>query len=266
MTRKDTQDMQPDINVGLDKVGVTNLRTLVQTRWGGHKYKFIPRIQLTVDLPRERKGAHLSRLVEAITESIGEESDKVYGSLEELERRILERLGTKHTYKHGEVTFDTELVVARLTPKTRRRSMETHDVSVTVVKDDGKFRKKLKVRVIGNTVCPHSMKNTGGKPHIQRAVAELTVEGDIADNVSLESLIEVCEQSFSSPAYTLLKTPDETEVVERMHANPKFVEDVCREILDYASKKLKGVSIHAKVVSQESIHRHDVLAEGKADS
>jgi GTP cyclohydrolase-4 len=250
----------------LDRVGVTNLRTIVQTRWGGHKYKFIPRIQLTVDLSGKRKGAHLSRLVEAITESIEEESEKVYGSLEELAQRILERLRVKHPYRRGEVTFETELVVERLTPKTRKRSMETHDVAVTVIKDNGVFGKKLKVRVLGNTVCPHSMKNTGGKPHIQRAVAELTVEGSIGEKISLESLIEVCEKSFSSPTYTLLKTADETEVVERMHANPKFAEDVCRGILDEAKRRFGKLPIRARVVSQESIHRHDVVAEGGVDA
>jgi len=260
--KKDTQDLRPDIEEDLTKVGVTNLRTLVQTSWGGHKYKFVPRITLTVDLSGEKRGAHMSRLVEAITESIEEESEKVYGSLEELEQKILENLEKKHPYRRGEVTFESELVVERKTPETGRRTMETHDIAVSVVKENGAYRKKLAVKVVGNTVCPHSMENTDGKPHIQRAVAELTVEAAADANIPLEEMIDVCEQSFSSPAYTLLKTPDENRVVEQMHENPKFVEDVCREILDKAKKKFKNVKIHARVVSQESIHRHDVIAEG----
>jgi GTP cyclohydrolase-4 len=140
--------------------------------------------------------------------------------------------------------------------------METHDVVVAVLKENGRYTKKLTVYVVGNTVCPHSMKNTGGKPHIQRAVAELTVSADVYAKMPLESLIYVCEQSFSSPTYTLLKTADEKEVVERMYANPKFVEDVAREILDCGKKKFGDARIHVRVVSHESIHRHDVIAEG----
>ena len=264
--KNDTQDRQPDFEVGLDRVGVANLRTLVQTSWGGHKYKFIPRIQLTVDLPGKRKGAHLSRLVEAITESIEEEADVVYASLEELGQKILARLAVKHPYKIGEVTFETELVVERKTPKTGRKTMETHDVTVTVSKDNGSYSKKLTVRVVGNTVCPHSMENTGGKPHIQRAIAELTVEAKAREEIKLESLIEICEQCFSSPVYTLLKTPDESKVVEDMYTNPKFVEDVAREILYKAGKKFASAKIHVKVVSQESIHRHDVIAQGVVEN
>ena len=261
--KNDTQDRQPDFEVGLDRVGVTNLRTLVQTSWGGHKYKFIPRIQLTVDLCAKKKGAHLSRLVEAITESIEEESELVYSSLEELGEKILKRLEGQHPFRKGEIVFETELVVERRTPKTKRKSMETHDVVVGVTKMNGSFTKTLTVKVLGNTVCPHSMENTGGKPHIQRAIAELCVAQNLDKPAPLESLIEVCEESFSSPTYTLLKTPDETAVVKRMHANPKFVEDVAREILDKAKGKFGDAKIKVKVVSEESIHRHDVIAEGE---
>lgn len=204
----------------------------------------------------------MSRLVEAITESIEEEAELVYESLEELGRKILLRLSDKHPYKKGEIVFETELVVEAKTPKTGRKTMETHDVTVTVSKDNGVFSKKLAAKVVGNTVCPHSMENTGGKPHIQRATAELTVSADAGKKITLESLIKICEQCFSSPVYTLLKTPDESKLVEDMHANPKFVEDVARGILDKAGRKFAGAKIHVRVVSQESIHRHDVIAEG----
>jgi len=262
--KKDTQDEIPEVELGLEKVGVTNVRTLVKTKWRGHSYKFIPRISLTVDLPKKKKGAHMSRLVEAITESIGEESEVTHESLEVLAKSMLVRLSNKHPYLRGEVVLETELVVERETPATGRKTMETHDVVVRVLKENGMYSKKLTVFVVGNTVCPHSMENTGGKPHIQRAIAELSVEADINEKIAFETLIDVCENSFSSPTYTLLKTPDEIEVVEKMHSNPKFVEDVARGILDKAKKIFPKTRIHARVVSHESIHRHDVTAEGNA--
>ncbi|MFC2162534.1 GTP cyclohydrolase, FolE2/MptA family [Candidatus Altiarchaeota archaeon] len=262
----DTQDVAPKVAKDLDRVGVTGLRTLVKTKWGDNTYTFVPRIQLTVDLPRQRKGAHMSRLIEAITESIEEESEKIYSSLELLEKRIVENLSKKHPLTKAEITFETELVVNRKTPKTGRNTMETHDVSVTVVKGEDGFRKSLKVTVLGNTACPHAMENAQGRTHIQRAICELIVTSDIDVKIPLEDMIIVCEESFSSPVYTLLKTPDETEVVNAMHDNPKFVEDVARDVLDKSRTRFKGVNVRVKVTSEESIHRHNVIAEGEIDS
>jgi len=258
----DTQDEKPVIAEHLRSVGVTNLKTLVQTNWEGHPCKFVPKIQLTVDLPEDRKGAHMSRLIESISESIEEESVKVHESLEILQRRILERLTTKHMYNRGEITFETELVLTRKTPYTRRNTMEAHDIIVTTVTEAGHFYKILKARVLGSTVCPHAIQNTGGKPHIQRAIAELEVKAGIDEKIRLEELIDICDESFSSPVFTLLKTEDESSVIETMYSNPKFVEDVCRELLSKSKERFKNVRVKARAISQESIHRHDVIAEG----
>jgi len=74
------------------------------------------------------------------------------------------------------------------------------------------------------------------------------------------------EGSFPSEVYALLKTEDEVYVVEKMFSNPKFVEDVTRQIIDSARKRFPGCVIKVKTISQESIHRHDVVAEGSARS
>ena len=105
----DTQDTFPDVAEDLERVGISDLRTLVKTKWGENIYTFVPTIQLTVDLPRERKGAHMSRLIEAITESIEEEAGNVYSSLELLQQKMLERLSDKHPLSRAEIIFSTEL-------------------------------------------------------------------------------------------------------------------------------------------------------------
>ncbi|MCK4491541.1 MAG: GTP cyclohydrolase I FolE2, partial [Candidatus Altiarchaeales archaeon] len=86
------QNSKPDIEEDLERVGVAGLRTIVVTEWKGKEYRFVPEIELVIDLDKKRKGVHMSRLVEAITESIEEESMIRHGSLEELERDMLERL------------------------------------------------------------------------------------------------------------------------------------------------------------------------------
>jgi GTP cyclohydrolase IV len=140
--------------------------------------------------------------------------------------------------------------------------METYAVEVKLVSENGGYRKVLKVAAAGNTVCPHAMNECDGKTHIQRAVGILEIETAYENEIDLEDMIDAVEDSFPSRVYTLLKTEDEKKVVADMFANPKFVEDVTRSILKNAKKRFSGCRIRAKTISEESIHRHDVIAEG----
>jgi len=258
---KDTQDRSPKVRQSLDRVGITNLRTMIQTIWKGKNYYFTPNIEITIDLDKDRKGVHMSRLIEAIAEAVEEETQKPAGSIEEIEKRILDGLQTRHPFHRGEIRMETDMMIQKTTPISGKKTQESHRIEVTVVKDGRRYTKKLKVVVLGNTVCPHSMV-TAGKPHIQRAVGELEIETGYANTVELEDMVGCVERSFSSEVYTLLKSEDERHVVRKMFKNPKFVEDVAREILENAKGKFKHAKIRSKAISNESIHRHDVIAEG----
>ena len=260
----ETQEEVPKIKERLHRVGITNLRTVAKINWKGRLYTFIPTFEITIDVPEEKKGIHMSRLVESITETmseaIEEEVSKVHSSLEELELAIIKRLEKKHPHQRAEILIKTHLILERETPVSRRKSLETYDVEVGLIKEKGKLEKVLRVRVVGNTACPHAMANNQGKTHIQRAIATLEIRTNFNEEIALEDMIEVVESSFSSPTYTLLKTVDENAVVQRMYQNPRFVEDVAREIIFKAKQRFKG-RIHVRVISQESIHKHDVIAE-----
>ncbi len=262
---KETQECRPAISEKLERVGITNLRTLVKTGFGGHMYKFVPTFDIYIDLPKDKKGAHMSRLVESISEAVNEEAAYKHETFEELEKKIIERLKGKHPFSRAEVGLRAELVVEKKTPVSGRDTMETHDIFVKTIYADGEYRKVLRVSVVGNTACPHSKENTK-RPHIQRAIGELEVECGFEKKIGLNELIECVEPAFSCEVYTLVKTEDENEMVRRIYGNPKFVEDVTRGILDSAGKRFKDCKIRARTVSQESIHRHDVMAEGSAES
>ncbi len=256
------QDTKPEVKEDLERVGVSNLRTLVSTNWRGKSYRFVPEIELTIDLDKEKRGAHMSRLIESISECIEEETHTIHGSLEELGRNVLMRLRDKHSYGRGCITLSTNLVLERETPITKKKTMEAHDIAVSVYNDNNHYRKILEVQVVGNTLCPHALRKTGGKSHIQRAVSILGVDTSYEKEIGLEDMIDVVEESFPSPVYTLLKTEDEKDVVNKMFQKPRFVEDVTRDILDKAKEKFRDCEIRVKTISEESIHRHDVIAEG----
>ncbi|AIU70732.1 GTP cyclohydrolase [Thermococcus eurythermalis] len=261
----ETQEEVPQIREPLRRVGITNLRTVAKINWKGKVYTFIPVFEVTIDLPAEKKGIHMSRLVESITEAMSEaveeEVMEAHSSLEELGRAVIERLEGKHPHRRAEVWIKTHLIILRETPASKKTTYEPYDVEVGVIKnEDGSFEKVLRVKVIGNTVCPHAMANNNGKTHIQRAVGELEVRAGYDEEIELEEMIDVVESSFSHPTYTLLKTVDENAVVQGMYRNPKFVEDVAREIFAKAKERFNG-RIHVRVISNESIHKHDVIAE-----
>jgi len=260
------QDMEPEIKEDLERVGISNLKTLVVTSWRGKRYKFVPEIELTIDLCRRRRGAHMSRLVESISEIIEEEALIPHKSLEELERKILDRLREKHNYKRGSISMVTDLVIEKTTPITKKKTMETHKILIEVFKDDRKYKKTLQVEVLGNTLCPHAMEKSSGKSHIQRAKAILRIKTDYDRDIALEDMVDVVEKSFPSEVYTLLKIEDERYIVNKMFKNPMFVEDVTRSILKNAKNRFKNCRIWVRVTSEESIHRHNVVAEGSCIS
>jgi len=259
------QDARPEVMQDLERVGITGLKTIVMTRWKGKKYNFVPEIELTLDLQKEKRGAHMSRLIESIIESIESEIETRHGSFEELQKHILEKLKQKHSYKRSEIEMKTELVLPKKTPVTKKLSMETYRISVKVINENGRHRKILKAWVLGNTVCPHALDKSKGKTHMQRAEGILEIETDYDNEIALEDMIECVEDSFPSEIYTLLKTEDEKHVVKKMFFRPRFVEDVTRFILDNAKKRFKNCKIRARVISEESIHRHDVMAEGSCE-
>jgi GTP cyclohydrolase-4 len=262
----DTQDEQPLHHIQLEKVGISNLKTLIKIEREGREFRHIPLISIFMDLDEMKKGIHMSRLVESITEILEEEVTDKHSSLELIGKHVLETLKGTHRFVRAGIEFLSELPIHEITPVSHKKTIEIHAIEVTVLNDGDGWMKVLKVSVLGNTVCPHALSTTGGKTHIQRATGVLEIKTDFDNDIALEDMVEAVEQSFSSKVYTLLKTEDETNIVHTMYDNPLFVEDVCRNMLAHASQRFSHCSIHATCISNESIHRHDVYAEGSVET
>jgi len=109
------------------------------------------------------------------------------------------------------------------------------------------------------------MANNDGLTHIQRAIGKLRVIGATNEIPTFGSMIEVIENSFSSKTFSLLKLEDEMLVTKKMHENPLLIEDVCRNILQLAKDAFRDrdLEMFAEAQSLESIHKHDVIAQGR---
>ncbi|NHI90653.1 MAG: GTP cyclohydrolase I FolE2 [Candidatus Thorarchaeota archaeon] len=261
----DTQNEKPKHSIQLSKVGVKNLKTFIITERSGLRHHILPTVEITIDLPADLKGVHMSRLVESMTEELSDQF-RVHPSIEQIQMRILQGLADKHKFKHGEVKFDFEFGYVSHTPVSKKRTWEVCDVTAITIMEAGRpFMHDVEVKVIGNTVCPHCMANNDGLTHIQRAFGKLRILGEIDKIPTYGSMIDIIERSFSSKTYSLLKLEDEMYVTKEMHENPLLVEDVCRNILQHAKEKYsdRDLEMFAEARSLESIHKHDVIAQGR---
>lgn len=236
-----------------------------------------------VDLPSTMKGSHLSRNLEVVSEIVEEGVREPVESLEDLSSDIARRLLERHEYaSYSEVQTTADYFLERVTP-LGTRTTECYRLIAHAEAQRGSplvVTKSIGVEVVGMTACPCAMEtikhhlDESGKlqgtdvpviTHNQRNCTRVLVEVPEGLDVEANDLIDMVEDSLSAPTYEILKRGDEAELVERAHARPRFVEDVVREILARLLKKYDDfpdeARVHVTSESEESIHKHNALAE-----
>jgi len=275
----DVQSQPSPQNFKLTRVGVTGVKKLVSIKRPGRKTA-IPlgvKMDLFVDLPASQKGSHMSRNLELISDIIDESLQKPVTDLETFCAQTAKLLLAKHDYAtFSEVKAEADYFLERRYPSGKKGLEPYQLVAEARAKSNGEIKKLIGVRVIGMTACPCAQEviKTIGKyeqkdippTHNQRNITTLMIEVP-GDNKSVDAndLINIAEQSFSSPTYGILKRKEEGQLVFNAHRNPKFVEDVVRDILGSILKKYKNlpddVMVVARSESEESIHKHNAFAE-----
>lgn len=247
----DVQNEKPENAIKLEKVGVEGLKKYVIIKRPTKNYHVIVVINSYITLPSNLRGAHMSRFVESVEEVPMEAS-----SVEDLAEQISKNAFQKHGF-HCFTEVFAELPYERIRPGGEKEN-SVAQMFARYSTESG--QKRVGVSVTGVLACPCSKELCNGLTHNQRGV--LTVEIDISkDSIELLDAIEICNQSFSSPTFSLLKRPEEKEVVERIHQNPKFVEDVVRKCAQLLKERYHGRYCKVKCVSFESIHDHNVCSE-----
>lgn len=263
----ETQNERPTNEISLDSVGISQFKSLLLIKRNGKTFHLTPTIEVSINLPADIKGVHMSRICESVVDIINDERN-AHHSVEEMSIQVLKRLKELHPFTKGHLSMNFDFFYETQTPVSKKQSFEVVNVTVNSWLEKEKSELvEICVEYIGNTVCPHAMENNPEKrTHIQRATGKLCVKGELDQMPSFESMVEILKRSFPAETYSILKTEDEQAVIDNMYAHPMFVEDVCRSLLanakrDYASKKLQ-IFVNAK--SLESIHKHNVFAKGSA--
>ena len=247
----DIQSEKPQNEIELEKVGVEGLKKYVIIKRSDKNYPVVATINSYITLPSNLRGAHMSRFAESV-EEIPPEATSIEDLAEQISKNAFKKLGFHcFTQIFGELPYE------------RTRPSGEKEISVAKMfawYSTESNQKRVGVSVNGVLACPCSKELCNGLTHNQRGT--LRVEIDISNgNIELLDVIEICNQSFSSPTFSLLKRPEEKEVVERIHHNPKFVEDVVRQCVQLLKEKYSKRFCKAKCVSFESIHDHNVCSE-----
>ena len=234
-------------------------------------------MDLFVDLPSTQKGSHMSRNIEIAEEIVEQSITKPITDLESLCAKIAKKLLEKHQYAtRAEVKAYADYFLERINPSGKKALEPYKLIAEARANDKGGLKKLIGVQVIGMTACPCAMeitkklgeynKSLPSPTHNQRNISTLLIEvPEDCQDIDADDLIEIVENSLSSPTYSLLKRKDEGKIVLDAHKKPKFVEDVVRDMLQAVLKKYKhlpdDVIVIARSESEESIHKHNAFAE-----
>ena len=248
---RDVQSERDMRNIPIDSVGVTGLAYPIEVRDRNEKIQHtVAMVEMSVSLPRDYRGTHMSRFIEILNSCNG------HVTLQNLEH-IASNLKRHLDAEKAELKFSFPYFAMRKAPVSGAPSFTRYDVVFWASRGEG-FDFTLTVTVPVNTLCPCSKEISERGAHNQRAEVTVTVRMDHL--VWIEELVDIVEESASSPVFTLLKREDEKFVTERAYDNPRFVEDVVREVAVRLDDDPRVLWYSVRVVSHESIHAHEAFA------
>jgi len=285
---RDVQEERPRVPVSLSRVGVTGVERIIRITSDGRANLFWATMDLFVDLNPQQAGVHMSRFSDTLDEVVDEIVRERAPDIESLAERLAQRIMESQNTVRSEVRIVTKYPMRKWTPVSAKPTQELYTTMSIAVSTPHGTRRIIGVEAEGMTACPcaqdmvraysrERLIEEGFTPeeadkaldtipvatHNQRGRGSLFLGTD--HKIRAEDLVEIVQSSMSSETYELLKRPDELFVVNKAHRNPRFVEDVVREmvqkVIDTYPDLPDDTFLLAKQVNFEGIHKHDAFAE-----
>lgn len=252
MLLPDVQSSAETRGLEIGAVGIKGLRYPVKVRSRDRVADTVVQWAMTVGLPAEVKGTHMSRFVELLQAQSGAlDAASLCGLL----REMLGRLNAQS----GVIEMRFPWFVEKTAPVSCVRSLLDHDVQWRAsVSAEGLYALWLEVVVPVTSLCPCSRDISVYGAHNQRS--HISIEVEVLEPIEIEDLIAIAESSGSCEVYGLLKRVDEKFVTERAYENPKFVEDMVRDVAAALNGEHRVGAYVVKVENFESIHNHSAFA------
>ncbi len=247
----DVQGSADTRNIPIQKVGIRDIRYPITVRDKSREtQETVANVSLSVNLPHRHRGTHMSRFVEVLDRFKSEVS---YQTLDHILMETKRMLNAEES--HVEVAFPYFL--RKRAPVSGMESIMSYDCVISATYASH-LAISTRVEVPVHTLCPCSKEISRISAHNQRGTIAITV--GMTKFIWIEDLIEVAEAAASSPVYALLKREDEKHITEHAYDNPRFVEDVVREVA-LRLDGLPGLRFYTvEAENMESIHNHSAYA------
>jgi len=257
---QDIQNLGDDRGMPIDQVGVCDLRypiTVLDRQ--NEKQHTTAHISMSVNLPHDFKGTHMSRFLSVLNRHRGEITMRTIPTL-------LDELKCELEAESAHVEVQFPYVIEKAAPVSREKGLMDYDCRFTAESNGDTDDFVLSVSVPVTSLCPCSKAISDYGAHNQRGVVTMDIRTVKKDNderelVWIEELIEIAEQSASAPVYPLLKRADERHVTMEAYDNPMFVEDMVRNAAVKLDADPRICWFSVRVVNQESIHNHSAFAK-----
>lgn len=253
----DIQSTIDDRNIAISRVGVTSISWPIRYKsslYGGTgEQSTIASFDMFVSLPANRKGTHMSRFLQLLS---GWDSCFSLLSLKSFCETVCEKLDSDDAY----VTMRFPYFVERLAPVTGEAGKIQLDVTVEV-KSGSQNDLVMTVTGPATSLCPCSKEISARGAHNQRCKLAVSLRCKTQTEISIEELYEIMEQSASTQVFPILKRPDEKWVTEAAYDNPKFVEDIVRDLALALSSDERIAWYRCSSENYESIHQHNAFGE-----
>ena len=287
---RDIQNGKPAVHVRLGRAGVVGItKAILISDQEGPQQWFNTTFDLYADLDATQAGVHMSRFSDALNEVMEDIGSNTWPNIELLAEYIAKTIVEKQKAFRAEVHIRTSFPLQRWTPISGRPTQEVYGLITQAVATREYTKRLIGVEVEGMVACPCAqdmvysfaqgrlqeegfsgdviekmLDVTPLATHNQRGRATLMIGTD--QSLDARDLVDLAESAMSSENYGLLKRPDELYIVNKAHANPRFVEDVAREMLRAVVEKYSDLPdetfVWARQRNEETIHKYDVEAEG----
>ncbi|KEZ77131.1 GTP cyclohydrolase FolE2 [Salinisphaera hydrothermalis] len=249
---EDVQGRADPRNLAINKVGICDIRhpVSIAQRVGGHQ-STVATFGMYVNLPHEFKGTHMSRFVEILN---AHEHQITLESFKAMLGEMTERLESDNG--HIEMTFP--YFIDKYAPITGEKGVMDYEVSFIGDRIGDRIDMHVEVKVPVTTLCPCSKDISDYGAHNQRSLVTIRVKAH--EFFWAEELIDIAESEASCELFGILKRIDEKAVTERAYENPKFVEDVVRDIATRLNEDDRFRSYRVESENFESIHNHSAYA------
>ena len=247
----DVQNQADTRGIKIQQTGVTNVHLPFSIWIGGEFQQVLARVRFTVSLNKNIRGTHMSRLMEILTDFSA--TPLKISDIEKILTDATEKLETDF----AAIKMAFKFFVKRSAPVSEKISLLDIDCEISA---DSNKNFSLFLEVPFTSLCPCSKEISDFGAHNQRSLCRVKINFIDVKNLDIAEIVKLIENQGSAKIYPILKREDEKFVTEAAYQNPKFVEDILRDVV-LAIRKLKNISaFEVECENFESIHNHNAFA------